>query len=142
MSAAESPIPGWLGVPNCFTHDPLEPTILYTNTPWTIHVDWQTNGPANIFMVGDFHLHAYLESLGPATPDLDLYGADVALTPSAAPVISYLVHIPVAASTVTADHSGKLYKLVVSMTYRNILGAPGPIAAYAEGPILQFFNPS
>ena len=84
------------------------------------------------------HLHCYLERIGPGA-DLDLVDpADhiIPLTPGTSPV-NYFVHFDVPAGAVAAG----LYQLVVSMTYLEPTGAPGPMAGFVEGPMLQFYTP-
>ena len=117
-------------------------TIIRTNEAWSIHVNWRTTGIATGMIAGTWHLHAYLESLGPG-PDLDLldFGdLNIPLRPGSSP-IDYSAHLDVPAGTATASHSGTLYKLVVTLTYIEPTGQPGPMAAYVEGPVLQFYNP-
>jgi hypothetical protein len=117
-------------------------TIIRANQDWSIHVNWETTGIATGMISGTWHLHAYLESIGPG-PDLDLldFGdLNIPLTPGVSPV-PYAAHLDVPAGTATASHSGTLYKLVVTLTYIEPTGNPGPMAAYVEGPVLQFFNP-
>ena len=127
-----------------------EPTIISTSQTWMIHVRWETRGPLNILLTGNWHLHAYLESMGPG-PDVDVTDiADpdaphvIALAPAAG-VSFYSADIAVPANVVglpagTAMLQTGLYKLAVALTYIGPTGVPGPIAAYEEGPVLQFYN--
>ena len=125
--------------------DPPAPprTIIRTNNPWAINVRWRTTGIATGMVTGNWHLHAYLESIGPGA-DLNLIDpADhvIPLTPGPSPV-DYFVHFDVPASNnPTVPAAGGLYKLVVSLTYIDPTGAPGPMAAFVEGPVMQFYNP-
>ena len=120
------------------------PSIIRTDQSWAVNVSWTTTGLATGMICGEWHLHAYLESIGPG-PDLDLIdaispGHVIPLTPGLSPV-SYFVHLDVLAGAVTAPPAGSLYKLAVTLTYFDASGAPGPMAAFEEGPILQFYNP-
>ena len=126
--------------------DPPAPptTIIRTNNPWAINISWQTTGLGTGMITGNWHLHVFLESIGPG-PDLDLVDLApgdhvIPLTPGLPPV-DYFVHFDVPAGRVSAPAAGRLYKLVVSLTYIESTGSPGPMAAYVEGPVLQFYNP-
>jgi hypothetical protein len=117
-------------------------TIIRTNQAWAVQVNWQTTGLATGMISGTWHLHAYLESLGPGD-DLNLIDPNdlnIPLTPGSSPV-NYSARLDVPANTVVAPHSGTLYKLVVTLTYVEPGGNPGPMAGFVEGPVLQFYNP-
>ena len=119
-------------------------SIIRTNQSWAVNISWTTTGLATGMITGTWHLHVYLESIGPGT-DLDLIDTDagqhiIPLTPGPSPV-GYFVHLDVLAGTVTAPPAGSLYKLAVTLTYFDASGAPGPMAAFEEGPLLQFYNP-
>ena len=55
--------------------------------------------------------------------------------------MNHFVHFEVLPGTVTAPLAGSLYKLAVTLTYFDAIGAPDPMAAFEEGPLLQFYNP-
>ena len=119
--------------------------ILRADNDWAIQVDWTTTGPGTEIITGTWHLHAYLESIGPNEDDenlLDFDVLDTPLTPGDSPV-SYSARIDVPASRIgpNVSHSGSVYKLVVSMTFLTSLGTPGPMAAFVEGPTIQFYIP-
>lgn len=129
--------------------DPPSPpiTIIRSNNPWAVNVNWQTSGIANGMITGNWHLHVYLESIGPGD-DLDLI--DPAPGDHVKPLVpalgssSYFVHFDVRSMQqmgVVIPPAGRLYKLVVSLTYIEPTGSPGPVAAFVEGPTLQFYNP-
>ena len=119
-------------------------SIIRTDQSWAVNVSWQTTGGVTSMIAGSWHLHIYLESIGPGD-DLDLTdaiapGHIIPLTPGPSPV-DYFVHVDILAGTVTAPLAGSLYKLAVTLTYFDATGAPGPMAAFEEGPLLQFYNP-
>lgn len=121
--------------------DPPAPptTIIRRNNPWAINVRWQTTGIGTGMVTGRWHLHTYLESIGPG-PDVDLIDpADhvISLTPGPSPV-NYFVHFDVPASKNPPEG---LYKLGISLRYLEPTGSPGPMAAFVEGPVLQLYNP-
>ena len=120
------------------------PSIIRTDQSWAVNVSWRTTGLATSMICGEWHLHAYLESIGPG-PDLDLTdavapGHIIPLTPGIS-AVDYFVYLYVLAGTVTAPPAGAIYKLAVTLTYFDASGAPGPMAAFEEGMLLQFYNP-
>jgi len=126
-------------------------TIIRTDQRWALSIRWQTTGLMTGMIGGQWHLHVFLESLGPGA-DLDLTDTAtpgvqehlIDLNPGPSPV-NYSVHFDVPAGRVNIPDpvpaAGRLYKVIVSLTYRELTGAPGPVAGYVEGPILQFYQP-
>ena len=119
--------------------------IIRADHNWAVQVDWETTGAGTEIITGTWHLHAYLESIGPNEADEDLidFGdLNIPLTPGDSPV-SYTAKIDVPASRIgpNVSHSGSIYKLVVSLTYLGPLASPGPMAAFVEGPTVQFYIP-
>jgi len=122
----------------------LPSTIIKAGTDWAVNVSWTMTG-ANFHMVaGTWHLHVNLESIGPG-PELTLFdGADPSCMSQPLPNTtgSYFCHFDVPGSVINpglVPHEGLAMKLVVLLTYVDVLGHRGPIAAYYEGPILQFY---
>ena len=119
-------------------------TIIRTDQSWAVRVSWKNTGLATGMIGGSWHLHVFAESIGP--------GADVMLTdfpedhifelePDPEPVV-YDRHFHVFAGVLPVGPAGvTLYKLVTSLTYIDLAGNRGPIAAYVEGPIIQVYDP-
>lgn len=127
-------------------HGGIDPvTIIEIGTPWAINVSWSLKGPNAHMVAGTWHVHANMESIGPG-PELSLVDfADPACSSLALPNATgdYFCHFDVPGTLLTpADvpHQSLPMKLVVVITYRDVLGHLGPIAGYYEGPVLQFFN--
>lgn len=119
-------------------------TVIRTDTDWAVNIEWELLGLNWQMIGGTWHVHVNLESMGPG-PELSLFDAvNPAACNDSLPSVDgrYFCHFDVPAGVATADHQGTPYKLVVTITYFNLLGNPGPMAAYFEGPILQFYNPS
>ncbi len=127
-------------------------TIIRTDQDWAVNVSWETTGLATGMITGNWHLHCFLESIGTGA-DLDLIDPGpsggpsdhvIPLKPGTSPV-PYFVHFDVPAGRVNIPDpvppAGRLYRLVVSLTYREPTGGPGPMAGFVEGPILQFYQP-
>lgn len=146
MATIESPLPAscFAGTINAYVHEHDVPpgappsTIIRTDQDWSVHISWQTTGVCTGMITGKWHLHCYLESMGPG-PDYDLIDpADhkIPLTPGPSP-IPYKAHFDVKKGKVAPG----LYRLVASLTYVEPTGSPGPMAGFVEGPMLQVYTP-
>jgi hypothetical protein len=120
-------------------------TIIKAGSPWSVHVDWEMNGPGANLVAGTWHVHVNLESIGPG-PEISLFEfADPDCMNQAFPnlLLQYNCHFDVPGSVIDSSvvpHQGLAMKLVVLLTAVDTLGNRAPIAAYYEGPILQFYN--
>ncbi len=124
--------------------------IIRTDQPWEVALSWAVTGLVVPAMAGDFHVTVYLEALGPGR-DLDLPnvpgpdeevihftdGVLVNLTRTFNHTISFAAGIPFLPPNVRQ----RSYKLIVAATYTETDGTPGPMAAFTEGPIVQFYRP-
>ncbi len=123
-------------------------TIIRTDSEWSVKVEWDTTGPLTGMIGGTWHLHIYLESMGPGD-EVELYDKkappkdpgypfehDIPLTPGPSPV-HYHLHPDIEANAVKAG----AYKLVMTLTYTDINDNRQPLAGYWEGPIVQFYDP-
>ncbi len=127
-------------------------TIIRTDQPWRVHIEWRTRGLAAAVQGGQFKVNAYLESIGPGQ-DLRLPLATAISKPLLSGVLSavpapdfwqrdYAADVSVAPGVVPTDpEASRPYKLVVAITYDMPSGTPGPMAGFQEGPILQFYVP-
>ncbi|RMG94743.1 MAG: hypothetical protein D6706_13260 [Chloroflexi bacterium] len=122
-------------------HGGVSPTtIIRTDTPASVHIKWRLEGPLASMICGKWHVHVNLESIGPGR-EYSLFDRDCQLDLNPGGDGNYECHFDIPPGTVRAAHQGTPYKMVVTLTYRDPTGRPGPMAAYYEGPILQFFNP-
>jgi hypothetical protein len=124
------------------TEGPNPTTIIRTDQDWYVDVEWDTVGPLTGLIGGTWHLHVYLESMGPGK-EYELFDKnapphehDIPLTPGAAPV-HYHLHPDIDPKIVEPG----AYKLVVTVTYTDLANTPFPMAGYWEGPIVQFIEP-
>lgn len=127
-------------------HGGVEPTtIIKAGTPWSVHIKWEMKGTGWHMIAGKWHVHVNLESIGPG-PEYSLYDfGDPAcmVQPLPSATGEYSCHFDVPGSllnTAVVPHQGLAMKLVVLLTYEDPLGHRGPIAAYWDGPILQFYE--
>jgi hypothetical protein len=155
----ETPYPGLLEgeITNVIVHEhdftaptPAVPptTIIQAGEPWAVSIWWEMNGPDPLLwhlVSGHWRVSLRLESIGPG-PEFNL--SDLAdsncqdqFLPS--PSGTYFCHFDVPGSVLddsVVPDEGLAMKLVVLITYRDPLDHQGPIAAYEEGPILQFYR--
>lgn len=120
-------------------------TIIKAGDPWSVDVKWEMTGPGWHLVAGNWHVHLNLESIGPG-PELTLVDfADPNCQNQALPSATgqYNCHFDVPGATINAGmvpHQGLAMKLVVLLTYVDPLGHRGPIAAYEELGIVQFYE--
>ena len=110
-------------------------TILQTEDPWRVHVDWSITNGAAPFLGGDWEVRVYAESIGGGFEGL-LGSVTVPLN-SAPPMPlprQYHVFVNVAGGLLAAG----AYRLVTLINYSN-LGVPLEMAAFEEGPIIQVY---
>ncbi|MBL8166691.1 MAG: hypothetical protein JNJ50_00965 [Acidobacteria bacterium] len=123
--------------------------IIRIDQPWEVTVKWDVNGLVVPAMAGDFHLTVYLEALGPGAdqdlpnvpgPDEEVIsftsGTLSGLTRSFEHTFAFAAGTPALPTNVRQ----RLYKMIVAVTYTETDGTPGPMAAFSEGPIVQFYR--
>lgn len=126
----------------------VRPTnLIKTTSSWFARIRLRTEGlSANGAVGGSWQLRLHLEGIGLSAPELDLPAlapVQIPLRPAAVSAIDYgsptdaAMDVTTAAGVVPAG----TYKLVATATYVDLAGAPGPIAGFCEGPVLQFYVP-
>jgi hypothetical protein len=125
----------------------IAPTnIIRIDQDWGVLVKWRTSGCLTRMICGTYCLNVCLESIGPG-PELRLpeKSVKVELDPCSAQgdplTANYKCYIDIPRGTVKPEHCSVPYKVVTTLTYLEPCGTPGPIAAYVEGQILQFYEP-
>jgi hypothetical protein len=109
-------------------------TIIRRDQAWKVEFDWRSVGSLNHMIAGTWNLRVYLEQMG--APEFNLpAAANVAIVPNLTSS-SYNRDILIPTNTVPTD----LYKLVTSITCKNPLDQPDPIAGFAERPLVQFYD--
>ena len=120
--------------------DPSDPgtpvNIVETDDAFAIRVDWSITGLAAPFLGGTWHVTAYIDDRDGVAPSSGPLGTkNVPVGPVVLPLPrKYSTTINVAAGAVKAG----LYDLTVAITYDN--GPKLSIAAFCEGPILEFYD--
>ena len=145
-------------------HEGVQPsTIIKVGDHWSVHVNWEMvdedGGDLWRMVAGHWHVHVNLESIGPG-PEISLYEfADSECHWQELPSAdgTYSCHFDVPGNVIQDawdaampgqdfPHQGLPMKMLVMLSYylpsaTNILGERGEIAAYQEGPVLQFYLP-
>ncbi len=127
-------ITGNMAAPQVFDPHLNPASIIRTADNWRIRLNWDTSG---LFIPlvnpgASWNISAYLESLGPG-PE---YTVATATEPFGAPANShsYTKDLNISSGSVPAG----VYRLVCVLTLTSG-GMPMPIAAFSEGPVLNFF---
>lgn len=123
--------------------------IVRIDQPWQVKVDWKVTGLVVPAMAGNFHITIYLEALGPGL-DEDLpnvIGPDEVVVPFISGALAGLtrsfsrtINFGAGTPALPANVRQQLYKMVVAVTYTETNSSPGPMAAFSEGPIVQFYR--
>lgn len=120
--------------------------IIRKDQAWSVRVDWEVHGSLVTWLDAEFRLRAYLESMGPGT-EYVLPAAPVVIPTLSVPVApvgglptrTYTTNINVNAAQVDEG----IYKLVtVLQLFERSTGNPTPVAGFAEGPMIQIFQPA
>jgi hypothetical protein len=114
---------------------PNPTTIITVNTPWNIQLTWSITGFLAPVAAGDWTVRAFLESMGPGFEGQVVGPVVVPLAEAPpGPVRNYARNLTVPANPLVTANA---YKLVLTVTHTNG-GVATQMAAFVEGPILQF----
>ncbi|MBI1278663.1 MAG: hypothetical protein GC179_11105 [Anaerolineaceae bacterium] len=117
----------------------LQPlNIVRLSDPWHVHVQWSVNGSIVPLIAGTWHVRVYAESMGPGA-EMEVGSLDVAVNaePLSGLSRSYDRRIIVPANL--AGLTDGVYRITTVLTIDNG-GARGMIAAFDQGPLMQFFQ--
>lgn len=121
--------------------------VLDITLPFTIEVDWTLSGPNASSIGGTWDVKVILDSivLDPPAPEVskqvaaDLNHNLAAVQPgstSSNRIFKSLLNVPPGA----VPHTG-VYKLITLIDYRDVNNNPGQMAAFSEGPMLDYYQP-
>ncbi len=112
-------------------------TVLRTNQAWELRVHWTVTGDSAPFVRGTWRAEGYLESMG-AGPEFEIPQQE---TPMAGPGdYTIILSVPAGQVTLAPGEQSTPFKLVTTLTARDLGGFCWPMAGYVEGPILQFYR--
>lgn len=110
--------------------------IIRTDQTWGVKMEWDAVGPMCYMMCGKFHIKLFLEQWGGKEFSFPA-GQGEATVPCKLCPGHYDIDIIVPAAVVPPG----VFKLVISITTTNPNDIPGPVACFAEGPMITFFQP-
>jgi hypothetical protein len=120
--------------------EPGEPAtrIFDINDLVEVACEWTLTGSMARCVCGEWQCDLYLESMGKGH-EFEIEGCTIPLDPAGSG--TYDCVIPIQPGTIhpAQDETDILYKLVVSLTYKDPGGRPGPIAGFVELPLVQFY---
>jgi hypothetical protein len=120
--------------------EPGEPPtrIFDINDLVEVKVDWTLTGSLARMICGTWQADLYLESIGRGK-EFEVEGCTVPLNPAGNG--QYTCNIKIPSGTIKPDvgETDIVYKMVVTVTYKDPGGHPGPIAGFVELPIVQFY---
>jgi hypothetical protein len=129
----------WNSPMTAVAYEPGEPPtrIFDIHDDVVVSVDWSLPYPLSRMICGTFDVDLYLESQGRGR-EFDLDGPTQTLDPSKT---SYHAEITIPRDTIVpaTGETDIPYKLTVTVTYKDQLGHPGPIAGFVELPLVQFY---
>ncbi|RMF56379.1 MAG: hypothetical protein D6748_13675 [Calditrichaeota bacterium] len=108
-------------------------TIIRTDQEWYIKFRWNTLGPLNCLMCGNWEVQVYLEQMGKgefALPN------SVMTEPFVSKPFNYDCEIRFQPGKVPEG----VYRIVATIKLLGPTGIPGPVVGFAEGPLVQFYH--
>jgi hypothetical protein len=121
---------------------PVPTHHIRTTQNWGVKVDWSVNGAFVPFLVDEFHVRLFIESIGPG---VEVEQPTVVVNTMSSPLLpgnsrNYSTTISIAAGTIPEG----VYKLacLVQMHDDVAPGTPFPIVSCVELPIVTIFKPA
>jgi hypothetical protein len=118
-------------------------TIIDTDDPFLVRVDWSVDLPAAALLGGQWLVRVYAESIGPGQEvQIGTQAVSVGAGTAGPTSIAYRANIPVAAGTLQAESgaSSGVYTIVAVVTHNGFLG-PTVLAGFEQGPVIQMREP-
>ncbi len=110
-------------------------TIIQTDQPWYVLYYFRTNGLMNHIMDGTWKFELFLEKMGQAEFSLPQQYR-IKEIPFVSRPHTYLDFSIIPKDQVPTG----VYKLVIASTFKGPAGVPGPIAAFADIGLIQFYH--
>jgi len=137
----EIEFPGYIGsyTMTAVASEPGEPPtrIFDIHDDVVVAVDWTIPEYLNRIICGTYDCDLYLESMGKGK-EFEIEGPVVPCD-QATNTYHASILIPHDSIVPAQDETDIVYKMTVSITYKNNLGKPGPIAGFVELPMVQFY---
>ena len=110
-------------------------TMIRHEQQWGARFKWTTDGGLNYMMAGEWHLQIFLESVGGAEFSFPPGMGEAKVRFESEPY-EYDKDIEIPAEKVPDG----VYRLVASIVLLGPTNVPGPVAGFAEGPMVKFYT--
>ncbi len=122
-------------------HEPGEaPTRIFgINDLVEVDCEWTLSGSMASMICGTWQCDLYLESMG-GGKEFEIEGCTIPLDPVGSGTYSCTIQIPPGTIKPDPDETKIPYKMVVSLTYKDPRGRPGPIAGFVSLPLIEFYT--
>ncbi len=122
-------------------HEPgkLPTRIFDINDLVEVDCEWTLTGSMARMVCGTWKCGLYLESMGGGN-EFEIDGCTIPLDPGGSGTYSCTIPIPPGRIQPVPPATDIPYKLVVSLTYKDPKGRPGPIAGFVSLPLVQFYQ--
>jgi len=134
------PVGALTGTIGAEAHEPGEPPTRIFDINDLVEVDcqWTLTGSLSRMICGTWTCDLYMESMGKGE-EFEIEGCEMPLDPGGSGSYSCKIKIPPGRVHPAPDETDIPYKMVVSVTYKDPRGRPGPIAGFVELPLTQFY---
>jgi hypothetical protein len=121
--------------------EPGEPAtrIFDINDLVEVACEWTLTGSMARCVCGTWQCDLYLESIGQGK-EFEIEGCSLELEPAGTGTYNCVIPIPPGTIQPVFEETDIMYKLVVSVTYKDPGGRPGPIAGFVELPMVQWYK--
>ena len=122
-------------------HEPGEAATRIFDINDLVEVDcqWTLTGSLSRMICGTWNCDLYMESMGEGK-EFEIEGCtDMPLDPGGSGSYACTIKIPPGTIQPAQGETDIPYKMVVSVTYKDPKGRPGPIAGFVELPLTQFY---
>lgn len=109
--------------------------IIDVGKPWSVDVWWSLHGSLRECICGIWCVSLHLESIGKAK-EFSIPHRDIKLNPCG----THHYHARIEGRGLDPDDCTTPYKLVATISYKNLCGTPGPILGFVELPLVQFYE--
>jgi hypothetical protein len=122
-------------------HEPGEAPTRIFDIHDLVEVDceWSLTGSLARMICGTWECDLYMESMG-AGREFEVEGCSMPLDPGGSGAYACTIKIPPDTIVPDTGETDIGYKMVVSVTYKDPKGRPGPIAGFVELPLVQFYK--
>ena len=112
--------------------------IVRLSDPWHVHIQWNVTGSIVPLINGTWHIKVYAESMGPGA-EMEVGSLDVLVNAEALVGMTRSYNRLIVVPGNLAGLTDGVYRVTTVLTIENG-GSRGMIAAFDQGPLMQFFQ--